>query len=222
MRKHFLRYIRDISIALSVVSGMAMCYRAYARRRGALVRVVVFHDVSDAMWFERLIAHMRARYHVLTPTDFFANTFHPKKINILITFDDGYASWATVCAPILEAEGVLALFFVNSHLLEVSHDSELTRAFTHDNLLLATPRALLTSKQLISLIGQGHSIGGHTKNHARLAALQKDEEEAEVVEDKKVLETYTHDALRAFAYPFGHRGDFTSRSMGAVARAGYT
>jgi peptidoglycan/xylan/chitin deacetylase (PgdA/CDA1 family) len=168
------RTIRNILIAFFRLSGIAFLYRTWAKKRGPLVRIVVFHDVTDESWFDAVITTLCHVYHVLTPEDFKEKRFMDDRINVLVTFDDGYASWEYHVVPILEKHGVKALFFINSGLLDVGDDREASEKFMRDQLLIS-PRSALTWGGAKLLAREGHTIGSHAEHHVNLAELKRED-----------------------------------------------
>jgi len=217
--KHFLR---NILIALFSVTGVTFLYRARMRKKGPLVRVVVFHDVTDADWFFKSVTLFVKKYHVLTPQEFIERKFNPEKINILITFDDGYASWVTTCLPILRKLQCRGVFFLNSGLPDIVQDENARLNFVRENLKLQTSRKTISWEEVRLLCESGHTLGGHTKTHRRLSELQEEVQKAEITEDKKRIETMLGTQVSLFAYPFGNVGDFIPQSALCAQKAGYT
>jgi peptidoglycan/xylan/chitin deacetylase (PgdA/CDA1 family) len=64
-------------------------------------------------------------------------------------------------------------------------------------------------------------IGGHTRTHALLSSLTKEEQEEEIAGGKAELDAMLGRPTRCFAYPFGFWGDFNDLSIEAVRKAGY-
>ena len=215
------RTIRNSIIHISSILGFSSWYRARNAKRGPLVRVVVFHDVLDPIWFKKSLVFLKEKYHVITPEEFATKSFKMDAINVLITFDDGYASWVTVAGPVLAERNCRALFFVNSGLLDSARDETQAQKFTNDKLLLKTKRTLLTWEGLQTLAPGGHAIGGHSRMHERLSGLGKAEQYTEVVEDKNQIESKLGKTISLFAYPFGSSGDYTSKTITVVREAGY-
>lgn len=204
-----LRHIRDLFIMIVSIIGLSFLYRMYQKRKSPLVRIVVFHDVSDGPWFRQILIAFHKRYHVITPEDFIESRFHPSRINVLVTFDDGYSSWVDVCLPILEEVKIKALFFINSGLIEVSGESVKRERYVKNQLLLS-PRAILSWSGVQELSQNGHMIGGHTITHTRLSLLQEREQRDEIISDKICTESHIGKTLTLFAYPFGQKNDYTN------------
>ncbi len=216
--KHFLR---DIGMTFFTVTGASFLYRLFLKRRGPLVRVVVFHDVLSVEWFASLVEKMKSRYHVLSPKDFDEHNFHTSKINVLVTFDDGYASWVDVCLPILAKQNIQAVFFVNSGLIDASKESGEQDAYVQENLYLRTKRKIISWEGIQTLNTAGHTVGGHTKTHRRLSGLQEFEQEREIQEDKEQIEEILQSEIFLFAFPFGNRRDYTPVTREIAREAGY-
>lgn len=215
--KHLLR---DLIIIFLTVSGAVLIYRATRRSKSPLVRIVVFHDVEDAEWFRKVIEMLVNNFNVITPQQFHDNEVIDDKINVLVTFDDGYQSWIENCLPVLDSYDVKGLFFVCSGLPEVAGDISESAEYMEKNLLVA-PKQPLTWEGAKSLIENGHTVGGHTKNHPNVAELSERLATKEIVDDKHALESRLGVELVDFAYPFGGRGYFNRFIAKVVYERGY-
>jgi peptidoglycan/xylan/chitin deacetylase (PgdA/CDA1 family) len=65
------------------------------------------------------------------------------------------------------------------------------------------------------------TVGGHTHTHPILARLPLQEAEAEIAENRRVLEEALGHPPRWFAYPNGDEGDFGPEHVDLLRRAGY-
>jgi peptidoglycan/xylan/chitin deacetylase (PgdA/CDA1 family) len=221
MEHHMKHKVRDALILFFHFSGASYLYRSIVRRNSPLVRVLVFHDVADSQWFKDVLYMLTKRYHLLTPEAFHARDFHKEKINILLTFDDGYASWTEVCAPILATYKTKGLFFINSGLLNGKDDAA-SAMFVRNNLHLKKPHRRLTWEGARFLVSLGHTIGGHTLNHSNVATLTKKACMQEIVADKKEIESQLCVSLTDFAYPFGRKKHRSNEAATIAYEAGYT
>ncbi|MCF7815439.1 MAG: polysaccharide deacetylase family protein [Candidatus Pacebacteria bacterium] len=215
------KYLRNNFISFVSHVGLSYIYRTLKKREGSLVRVLVFHDVQDASWFENMMTSLNKRYNLLTPDSFLKKQYDSNRINVLITFDDGYLSWVDVCLPILKEKGIKALFFINSGLIDVFEHQDIQEQYIRGNLLLS-PRKTLSWDGVKKLHEAGHMIGGHTTTHPRLSELHEDRQRETVVQDKKRIEEILNTSIRTFAYPFGQRNDYTPETVGIVKESGYT
>ena len=66
------------------------------------------------------------------------------------------------------------------------------------------------------------TIGAHTVNHARLAALPRGEQLEEIVASKRQLEQWLGREIEVFSYPFGRRCDYNRDSVALCRQAGFT
>lgn len=176
--------IRNILIVLTYLTSIPFWMRLGLKK--PLVRVWCLHEVKDSqVWYflEKLV-WLKKHYHVLTPEQFKNRHFVADRVNILLTFDDGYESWIRNVLSILNEENVKAVFFINNEFLPQS--SKLTEA--------------------------GHTLGGHSVSHARLAQLASDKLSAEVGQSVK---------SDFFAYPYGDKQSFNQSVIDEVKKAGY-
>ena len=106
---------------------------------------------------------------------------------LVLTFDDGWATQFQNAAPVLQAEGLQATFFVITHYL-----SELPGYMSWD--------------QVRTLKEMGHDVESHTQNHPSVDVLYAQDEGAalaELWESLAVLERRLGHSRRLFAYPNG-------------------
>ncbi|MBI3238991.1 MAG: polysaccharide deacetylase family protein [Flavobacteriia bacterium] len=68
-----------------------------------------FHKESE---FRDLLTELKQRFHIISLDDFLANRLNPDKLNILLTFDDGYRNNLTLVLPIIEESGCPITIFV--------------------------------------------------------------------------------------------------------------
>ncbi len=218
-RNSIQKGIRNILITFFALSGVSSLYRK--KYREPLVRIVVFHNIADAAWFESMIRVLTTDFHVVTPEEFVSKKFNNTKINILITFDDGYASWISEALPILKKYNAQALFFINSGLVDVSLNDEETAVYMKKRLHLF-PKKALTWEGVRMLVKEGHMIGGHTRTHAHLGKASPKKTRREIDEDKKVIEAQIGKKITEFAYPFGTRRHVTELAKQEVQALGYS
>jgi len=76
---------------------------------------------------------------------------------------------------------------------------------------LSSQRPYLSSDQVNQLVADGFTIGGHTKNHARLQHLNSEEIREQLVDSCQIIQALTGQGSVPFAFPFS--GDDISRSF---------
>jgi peptidoglycan/xylan/chitin deacetylase (PgdA/CDA1 family) len=116
---------------------------------------------------------------------------------VALTFDDGFASFATEAAPLLRRHGFPATLFVVTG--RVGADNRWgDRA---DPGIPVLP--LLDWDALGRLQEEGFRLGGHTRTHPRLPALSTPAIEEELGRAAEELERRLGRRPTAFAYPYG-------------------
>jgi hypothetical protein len=95
-------------------------------QRKARVRFVTFHDLPpEALGcFEAKLHFLKHRTNVVSLDEFFSGRISWHKINVVITFDDGYKSWVSDAVPALQKLELPATFFVSSGFVSLSKEDE--------------------------------------------------------------------------------------------------
>lgn len=173
-----------------------------------VTRFVTFHDIMPeaAGYFKRNLCFLKKSTNVVSLDDFFSARLSSKKINVVITFDDGYKSWPNYAIPQLQKLRLPATFFVTSGFVGLSKKDEVE--FMQSRLFLThgphRKTIGLSSEDLKEIAEKGFTIGGHALNHYNLGKLQDiSQVKYEITEDKLRLEKITGVKVEYFAYPSG-------------------
>jgi len=200
---------QDFLVLLFYYTGYSSIRNLFIRILGKPVtRIVTFHDILPEAfnYFKAKIYFLRRRTNVVSLEDFFSGRLSTKKINVIITLDDGYKSWLTYAVPILKKFELPATFFVTSGFIGLPIDKEVE--FMRTKLCLKpdlrkTTRGL-SFEDLRRIVKEGFTIGGHTLNHANLGNLHDSAIlRYEISEDKMRLEKAAGVKVEFFAYPSG-------------------
>jgi peptidoglycan/xylan/chitin deacetylase (PgdA/CDA1 family) len=188
-----------------------------------VTKILAFHDVPDdlAPSFRAQIKFLRDHANVVSLDDLLAGRLSYTKINVAITFDDGYRSWLHNVIPILTDLGVTGTFFSSSGFIRLKGAEETN--FVKNNLGSSIPTTgAIGADGLRKLAEAGFAIGGHTINHANLT-VTSDVNEAlnEICKDKEDLELITGTQVNYFAYPFGFFENHSINLVQILQRAGY-
>ncbi|WP_433476053.1 polysaccharide deacetylase family protein [Spirillospora sp. CA-142024] len=124
-----------------------------------------------------------------------------------LTFDDGYADFATRAVPTLVRYGFGATVFVVSG-----------RIGTYNAWDDGPRKPLMTAEQVRIVAGAGMEVASHGRHHVSLPGTDDTELREELEESRAVLEDLTGGPVTGFAYPYGHA---TAREIEAVRAAGY-
>lgn len=193
------------------------------------LRVLLYHDVAphDQHRFEAQLRWLARTWTFVSPECFAAMVSGKQPVrgsNLLVTFDDGFASNRIVAERVLNPMGVQALFFVVSDFVAIN-DREESRRFITKNIYRGPHSEELPSNwsnmgwsDLDALLEQGHCIGCHTRTHARLAQIDSAVElEREIVSGADLLEKRLGVPINHFAYTFGDLASFSESAL-AIAR----
>lgn len=198
------------------------------RQHKPITRFVYFHDIPSVALdnFKFNLNFLKRKTNVISFDDFTAGKLSTERINVVITFDDGFKSWIERAIPILRKLALPATFFISAGFVGLSKENE--TAFIQDNLQLKQlPKQRiiggLTCDDVKMIADQGFTIGGHTLNHCNLSALRdKAKIKYEITEDKLILEKIINKKISYFSYPFGsyHNPDINITEI--LRNAGYT
>ena len=173
-----------------------------------VTRILAFHEISNESlnYFEANLRFLAKNTNVVSFEDFFSGNLSSKRINVIITFDDGYKNWMTNAIPVLKQFKLPATFFVTSGFVDLSkadaadfNKTKLHRPVGQEYIIEG-----LLGKDLLRMIEKGFTIGGHTVNHSNLGMIQdRIRLRNEIVEDKDRLEKMAGVRIQYFAYPGG-------------------
>lgn len=121
------RRLSSAAALLFQLSGLT----AAARRPAAAPAVLTYHRVSDderplctpRRLFERQMVHLARHYHLPSLEEFLAALEGGRPLprrSVVVTFDDGYRDALTTALPIVEAQGIPAIFFVTTSFADGS------------------------------------------------------------------------------------------------------
>lgn len=200
---------QDVSVLLLYYLGYSRIRNLLFRlQRKSVTRFVTFHDILpvNSGNFKTNLKFLKQRTNVVSLDDFFSNRLSFKKINVVITFDDGYKSWVTDAIPILKKLELPATFFVSSGFIGLSKDAEAD--FKRTKLFKKLPprevTGCLSYANVKRISDDGFTLGGHSLNHCNLSELHSSQKvNYEIAADKAKLEDITGRKVNYFAYPGG-------------------
>lgn len=130
---------------------------------------------------------------------------------VLLTFDDGFADFATDALPILTRFGLTATLYIATAF--VGGTSRWLRRERE------TERPMLTWPQVSLIDTSGIECGAHTHTHPQLDTIPIAVARREITHAKVILEEHLGRAVTTFAYPFGY---YTATVRRLVQEAGYS
>ncbi len=211
-------------------------FRGIAVKIGLLspnrLRVVVYHDIplQKEKEFAAQLSFLQKNWKIISPYEFekmFSGEAPIKGDNLLITFDDGFYSNYIVAEKFLNPMGIKAIFFIISDFAKIKNLSK-SHQFIAKNITPSTDLSNIPThcknmqwRDLSSLIKQGHTIGCHTKTHARLSKCVSDKElQDEILSCSSEISNNLNIKVRHFAYPFGNVDSF-SKSAYAISKQAF-
>lgn len=218
---------QDLTVLLFYSLGFSRIRNwAFRLQRRPVTRFLVFHDIppEDRDAFREKMRFLKRDTNVVSLEDFFVGTLSHERVNIVITFDDGYRSWTSDVIPVLRELRLPATFFISSGFVGLSREAEAT--YLRSNLLLnpshRSRSAGLRVQDIRQIAEEGFTIGGHTVNHCNMSELVDVAQlRHEVREDKLRLENYSGTSIEFFAYPLGVYGNAAFDVAAILREAGY-
>jgi peptidoglycan/xylan/chitin deacetylase (PgdA/CDA1 family) len=164
---------------------------------------------------------LKSHCHIVSLPDLaLGKNLDPKKLNIGLSFDDGFKEYATFVAPVLTELSIPATFFTPSGALDIS--GEAAARFSKDGLRRSTTFEFMTRDELRELSQNPlFIIGGHTMHHKDVATLDSKGLNEEIIEDKNALEQITGKPVEWFAYPFGSIANISAEAIRTIDKSGY-
>lgn len=218
------KYLRDILILSVYLSGLATVRRRTIKKGlTPLTRVICFHrvDRESIPSFIKKLLWLKARCNIITLQDLESqDELKSDRLNVAITFDDGFRDFLTNVFPILTDLKVPATLFVPSGFVGLDHKKALEFARARIGIpgevgLDTTELRCLAQSELVT-------IGSHGRAHIDLASENSiNSLKREIIGSKRDLETIIESEIRYFAYPFGNRWNCNERCFEVLDASGY-
>mgnify|MGYP001617080487 CR=1 FL=1 len=171
------------------------------------IRVLLYHNIAeDRTHFKNAISR-DAFEHQLRYLSRYCNVvgltadgkwagLSDSKLNVLLTFDDGFENNFTEALPLLEKYRFKACFFIIGSCVATGSPP----VFTNGTAVYQT----MKKEALQKLAAAGMSLGSHSQTHRDFRLLNDAEVEAEAVTSQQTVQSITGNTSRLFAFPWGH------------------
>jgi len=191
------------------------------------LRVLIYHDIAkeNEELFLRQLSFLKQNWNFIntsTFSDMISGQQPIESDSLLLTFDDGFISCRNVAETVLKRLDIKALFFIVSDFVSLTGDDWRPFVAKKINPHMQPENVPdycrnMSLDDLSYLLEQGHTIGGHTANHARLSQLSGRDLEKEIIDSADNLEKMLSISVNHFAYTFGNLASFSPEAL-AVAR----
>lgn len=185
--------------------------KIHKRNKGE-TRILVFHHLDEPVRFKKVIMKLSTRYNLISFNDYLSNNISKEKVNVIISFDDGYESWYQNGSEIFIEYNVKPILSINSDFIGLDGSSAHQYCVTNIN---TWPERSLTWDQVIELRDLGAYICGHAHTHIDLTERCTEQAlKGELIsKDKELLEENLNITIEAFTYPYGRFDDSTVKFM---------
>lgn len=194
------------------------------------IRVLIYHDIhpDEFRIFQQRLTLAAKSYRFIdmnTFQDMIEGRTQINGRNLLLTFDDGFKSNRMVAESILSRAGIKATFFVLPDFISCEDPQE-QKQFIANNIYDGTIQvenisdhyAPMSWNDLNYLIESGHTVGSHTRTHARLSGVNSSEVlQEEIIESGDILQKKLGIPIDHFAYPFGNIQSVDAASLKLAA-----
>ena len=191
-------------------------------------RLLIYHKVGVDLGqqmevtvedFEWQLAHLEAKYQVVSLTDALARWNEPGSEDLVVlTFDDGYIDTFSAAYPRMSDRGMPFTLYVATEQVENSSSGE-------------EERTSLNWDEISNMLTTGlMTLGAHTHTHRDLRGCSLDEIQDELSRSDELIELRAGVKPEHFAYPWGYwskRAEevvaerYRSAVLGAPFRASY-
>lgn len=158
--------------------------------------------------------HLRAlkalKHHVIRLPDLQQNWPTQGK-PVVITFDDGYASFYRLGLPALRRYGATATVFLVASQIGGRNEWDMVKGDVEEDLM--------TESMIQACRAAGIDFGSHSLTHPNLCQLDDSQLDLEIAGSKQTLEQQLNFPIDWFCYPYGSQDE---RVRDHVRAAGYT
>ncbi|WP_069472143.1 polysaccharide deacetylase family protein [Candidatus Marithrix sp. Canyon 246] len=203
--KQFIKQIFFITLEFFLVNKL---FRYLNRGK---IKVLLYHNIvsseqktlfSNAITeniFRKQITYLQKNYNFISLSQ--QGKWHhisKVKVNVLLTFDDGFINNYEIVLPILQEFGIQASFFLITKCLEESNvPSFIQNPESHQEF------RTININQAKYMLKQGMNIGSHSLYHNDNSKLSVKDSVQNAEQSKQSLEKMLETPVECFAFPWG-------------------
>lgn len=166
--------------------------------------ILIYHAVGNGPWaisidvFKRQIQWLAENCEIVPLTKLLTDGSEENKIQIALTFDDGYACLYDTVLPILNSEKAVGTVYLNTGWI-----NQESRKASCPELGHYPGELFLTWNEVVALDKAGWEIGSHGVEHIDLTKQSSEVIKKELYDSKKEIEKQLKKPCHHFAYTFG-------------------
>ncbi|MDX2346827.1 MAG: polysaccharide deacetylase family protein [Legionella sp.] len=207
--------------ALRWKRGLGQCYLVDKRRPRKII--LLYHavgsgaDAMDTQLFSEQMAWLSEYCEVMSLSDLLRVNSNSNKIQVAISFDDGYACLYDVCAPILKRLNIPAIVYLNTAW--VASDA-VHRLKSNPDLGHYPDEHFLIWNEVKQFVSDGWEIGSHGVDHVDLTRMtrQMHDLNLQLSQSKQAIEDNLEQPCVHFAYTWGKHSSLVRER---VKKTGY-
>jgi peptidoglycan/xylan/chitin deacetylase (PgdA/CDA1 family) len=185
--------------------------RLFRRLNRGRIKVLMYHHVTPDRslfdnsvtpdQFERQLRHLKRHYNVMGMSqDGRWEGYDPDRVNVLVTFDDGFVDIVEGALPILQRVDVPAVFFIIAECARSGAPPDFARKYGGTSDQLRT----VGRAEIRHLLEAGMTIGSHSLSHRDFRALDERQALDDARGSRLVLEELCGEPVATFAFPWGY------------------
>lgn len=183
--------------------------------------ILIYHAVGkgpEALPSEKFQQHVKWLQEYCEVVSLNTLLTHPntgKKIQVALTFDDGYESIYRLAFPLLLAAKMPATVYLNTGWIS---ESTMHRKISDANLGHTAGEYFLTWPEVTELANQNWEIGSHGVDHLNLTQQPLEVIHSELLHSKQQIESHLQRSCQHFCYTWGRHHQLLKN---AVSDLGY-
>jgi peptidoglycan/xylan/chitin deacetylase (PgdA/CDA1 family) len=194
------------------------------------LRVLIYHDIPPEQTsnFAKQLRWLKKSWNFISPQEFteiIEGGRPASERDLLLTFDDGFASNKTIASSLLKELDIKALFFIISGFASITSHEEAKHFIANNILPGSNPQQIpphmynMSWSDIAELAEEGHEIGAHTATHTRLSSIkQREQLIEEIASSADTIEKRTGVKVDHFAFTFGDLGSFSPEAMAIASQ----
>lgn len=193
-------------------------------------RILNFHHIALQNFdkIKKNLIFLSKDHDFINPSDLALlkeKNFQFTKKTLLLTFDDGFFSQKKFAVEVLKELNIKAIFFVIPNFVS-ANDLEKSKYFIKNNILDSVNLHRFDNNMrnmqiddLKYLIQNGHEIGMHSLNHARLSNIKNIKIlEQEIFSNLDIMENLLGIKVKSFAYPYGDIKSINATALNIISK----